>query len=505
MFVKQNNDHPHRLDNFATESERKWDQENLKLERSVEKITQEIEETRRNGVTTGGAVEELNENYRKLVAQAEEIKDLKEKIKEPKKQLAQLEEAGKHKDEELRIMGDKVEESTLTLGILRSELLELQIQLIKSEAQIRNLNLEHKALEEKTAKLAPEPSVLDSTSRFFNALPSAGTSPPPVPIKRTSQPLPGAPTKKSFGVAVLPPKGKPAVQIQAGQSECNALAFSPNGASFATGGADKVVRIWDSATAKLKTTLAGPDRAINSIAFSQNDEFLLAASNDHCTRIWSLSTSRVVHNLMGHLGKVITATFSQDSQKVITGSHDRTIRIWDIAKGISLRTIMCDAYCNDLCVSLDGHVTISGHLDGSVRFYDNREGKATQSLAGLHTTKVTGICLSPDGNTILTNSRDNSLKMIDLRTYQVSQTFKDESYVCVISDASMGRCCFSSDGKYIVAGSNDGAVFLWNTATGATERKLQKGHKVNVPCVAWNPNGTQFATGDRAGNISLWQ
>lgn len=105
------------------------------------------------------------------------------------------------------------------------------------------------------------------------------------------------------------------MHLQSGP-DCSAVAFSPNGTSFATGGGDRIIRIWDTATGKATTQLSGAERAVNALAFSQNDEFLLAASNDNSTKIWSLQTHRIQHTLTGHLGKVVAATFTHDSQRV---------------------------------------------------------------------------------------------------------------------------------------------------------------------------------------------
>jgi len=104
-------------------------------------------------------------------------------------------------------------------------------------------------------------------------------------------------------------------------------------------------------------------------------------------------------------------------------SHDRTIKLWDIQKRFCLRTVYCFSSCNDLCLSKDNSIIVSGHLDNQLRFWDLRNGDCVRELSDIHSGQITGTVLSPDGRTVLTSSRDNTLKSIDIRTYEVLQVF----------------------------------------------------------------------------------
>ena len=93
---------------------------------------------------------------------------------------------------------------------------------------------------------------------------------------------------------------------------------------------DKIARVWDAATGRIKvclrifisvsnnnkTNLNGPERAIMCVGFSWNNDYVLAASNDNSVRVWNLNVERLHHNLMGHSSKVYSAKFSCDSTKV---------------------------------------------------------------------------------------------------------------------------------------------------------------------------------------------
>jgi autophagy-related protein 16 len=112
---------------------------------------------------------------------------------------------------------------------------------------------------------------------------------------------------------------------------------------------------------------------------------------------------------------------------------------------------------------------ISGHADNCVRYWDAKTGDCIKEISGIHAGSISSISISPDVFQILTSSRDNTLKIIDIRTFKVFQTFSDPSFKIPFD---YSRACYSSDGRLIAAGSSDGKVFVWNSASGQLEKQF---------------------------------
>ncbi|XP_053169179.1 protein Atg16l2 isoform X3 [Hemicordylus capensis] len=283
-------------------------------------------------------------------------------------------------------------------------------------------------------------------------------------------------------------------------SEVNAIKFSPNSGMLATGGTDRLIRLWNVVGGRLENmqTLEGANGGITSIEFDPSGCHVLAATYNNAAQLWKIGDCKSKEILTGHTDKVTAAKFRSTRHQAVTGSRDRTIKEWDLGKGACSRTINVLSYCNDV-VCCDT-IIVSGHHDKTIRFWDSRGPHCTQVIPVEGT--VTSLNISPDQMHLLSCSRDNALKVIDLRMHNIRQVFRADGFLC---GSDWTKAVFSPDKSYALAGSADGTLYLWNMETGKLETSLPGVHRSSVNAVDWGPSGMYIGSVDRCRKVVLWR
>ncbi|KAG5290152.1 ribosomal RNA-processing protein [Histoplasma ohiense] len=116
------------------------------------------------------------------------------------------------------------------------------------------------------------------------------------------------------------------------------VAVSPSGDFVATGGTDRRIVIWDSATLTPLKTFNQHRDSVSGLSFtrrissSSSGEQLFSSSFDRTIKTWSLSPGAhaYVETLFGHQDHVIAVDSMALDQCVSVGARDRTARLWKV-------------------------------------------------------------------------------------------------------------------------------------------------------------------------------
>jgi len=106
--------------------------------------------------------------------------------------------------------------------------------------------------------------------------------------------------------------------------------------TFATGGGDNSVRLWNLENKKELYRFPDHDKSVWSVAFSYNDSLLSSGSIDNTIRIYNLKSKEVSTTLKDHNGDVFNVAFSPDGTWLASAGVDNTIRLWNLTNKNSI-------------------------------------------------------------------------------------------------------------------------------------------------------------------------
>ncbi|CAL9066148.1 unnamed protein product [Musa banksii] len=288
--------------------------------------------------------------------------------------------------------------------------------------------------------------------------------------------------------------------IHAHDGGCGSILFQHNSDMLISGGQDRTVKVWDTRSGTLSSTLHGCLGSVLDLAITHDNRSIIAASSSNNLYVWQTSSGQVQHTLTGHTDKVCAVDTSKvSSRSVVSAAYDHTMKVWDPVKGYCTSTIIFQSNCNALSYSMDGLTFCSGHVDGNLRIWDSRMGKAVSEVAA-HSQAVTSICVSRSGNLVLTSGRDNLHNLFDLRTLEVCGTFKANGNRVA---SNWSRSCISADENFVAAGSADGFIYIWSRVKDNMLSVLE-GHSSPVLSCSWNGMGNTLASADKNGKLCIW-
>jgi len=164
------------------------------------------------------------------------------------------------------------------------------------------------------------------------------------------------------------------------------------------------------------------------------------------------------------------------------------------------------------CIQMTGNVVLSGSEDASMKMFDLNSGKAVHSFLG----HVWGVaCLQFNDDYIVSGSRDRRVFLWDRRliSNRLNNTGSSSGKSTKFPEVSTRACvrameghtntvrCVAFDSSTIVSGSWDNKIKIWNLETGELKNTLE-GHDSRVLCLAFDEK--KIVSGSVDKTIRVW-
>jgi WD40 repeat protein len=197
------------------------------------------------------------------------------------------------------------------------------------------------------------------------------------------------------------------------------VAFTPDGKMLATGGHDRKILFWNLRDRQVENTLSLDDTAAHSMVLSQDGKILITGSYRKI-KVWetplinkkkNLPDTEPIYTLMGHSHIVSSLSMSADAKFLVSGSQDQTVRVWNLATGELVHTLKGHRdSVNAVALSPDEQIIASGSADKTIKLWHLASGELLGTFTG-HTNTVTALSFTTSGEMLVSGSLDKTIKI----------------------------------------------------------------------------------------------
>ncbi|KAI0780393.1 WD40 repeat-like protein [Trametes elegans] len=292
-----------------------------------------------------------------------------------------------------------------------------------------------------------------------------------------------------------------------------------------TGSKDRTIREWDLSTGSVVRVLEGVhESSVLSICVHRG--ILASASSDRRVVVWDLASNEPVKTIQDHDDSVLCVRF--DDRRLVSCSKDRTVRTYSFPDLKPQHILSAHrAAVNAVAISNNQLVSVSG--DRSLRLWDADTGALLRTFENHHRRGIASVDYRHPY--VLSGSSDKHIRLVDVSTLQGWSTSPSaDKPPPVVADLGRGVVCeacgnnasgsepsqppprrrahedlvrsVALGSEFVVSGSYDFTVKVWDRQTGALIADLAGGHTGRIFCVGFDY--TKIVSCGEDQRICIW-
>ena len=299
----------------------------------------------------------------------------------------------------------------------------------------------------------------------------------------------------------------------------NAIAFTPNGNFLLSGSSDNTIRLWDGRTGDFIKVLAQQENNIYTLSISPDSKQVLAGKGccnpDSPDYIYEIPSGKILQSFLGHRGNTVTATaYSSNGLLVASaGSGVNEIKIWNPDNGKVHRVLHSNGFPKRMVGwNKEGtkigwgneHFEHHGELHYQLNL-PNKLGASMQMGAELNSDTGNENLWSRDIKRI-----DNiSVKVVDVNNSptELRILHGNKTLHKIIRGSTDGyrhhAFTLTPNGKTVISSGDNGSLNSYSTRSGEKLHDFM-GHTSSIYAISPSPDGRYLLTGSEDQTLNLW-
>ena len=222
------------------------------------------------------------------------------------------------------------------------------------------------------------------------------------------------------------------------QERITSITINPSGEWLAFGCAklgQLLVWEWQSESYILKQQSHQFD--VNTLAFSPDAKYIVTGGEDGKVKVWNTTSGFCFITFSEHTSAISTVEFSKAGQVIFSASLDGTIRAYDLSRYRNFRTFTTAqaVQFHSLAVDLSGEVVCGAGTGGEtweIYVWSVQTGKLVQVLTG-HDGPISALTFSPQGDRLISTSWDGTARVWELfgRTHSIEPLVLGSDGLCL--------------------------------------------------------------------------
>ncbi len=242
--------------------------------------------------------------------------------------------------------------------------------------------------------------------------------------------------------------------------------------------------------------LTGHSAGIFCLSEGTEPNTVMSGSGDGIVAQWEINGLDTARGLARIPGSIFSLYFHESTKLLFTGSLEGTIHITDLQKKEELLKFIPDgSTVYDIALINENTLAIACG-SGMVFIYD-LINKVIKDKISVSEKSIRNIAISPLNNDIIFSCSDHNL-------YAYDKFSLNPKLILSGHKNSVFCSAFSKSGEYLISGSRDAQLIVWDCNNNYGQLKTVAAHMFTVNDIKMSPDGKMFATAGRDKHIKIW-